>query len=131
MNLRFTIKQKLAAAFGLLIVLMLAAASVGVVEMNRMNDAEAKMLAGPAAQLHRSQTLSTTLLQLVRAEKNLVLSDSAAESQTQQELAERAKNRFQAVLDEALEQASPVARPKWEALRDDWRTFLGIDEQLR
>jgi methyl-accepting chemotaxis protein len=131
MNLRITIKQKLGAAFGLLIVLMLVAATLGIVELDNLNTAEGKMLAGPAAQLKRSQSISISLLQLVRAEKNLILSDSATESDAQQDKAEQAKVRLQSLLEEALQHASPQARPKWEALRDDWRTFQGLDGELR
>jgi methyl-accepting chemotaxis protein len=71
------------------------------------------------------------VLQLVRAQKNLMLSDGAEESRVQQEKADKAKAHYQEVLDEALEKASPVARPHWEALRDHWRDFAANDEQLR
>jgi methyl-accepting chemotaxis protein len=128
---RITIKQKLGAAFGLLILLMLSAAGVGIFELDKLNNAQTAMLVGPAAQLQRSQSLSITLLQLVRAEKNLVMSDSVQETNLQQDKAEKAKAQFESVLSEALQHASPVARPKWEGLRDDWRTFVEIDGQLR
>ena len=131
MSVRFTIKQKLGSAFGLLIVLMLAAAGVGTVELNKINNLQSEMLVGPDAQLQRSQQLSISLLQLVRAQKNLMLSDSADESKLQQDKAEAAKAKFEAVLQEASEHATPDTRAKWDDYREKWRVFSDNDVQMR
>ncbi|CAN7395075.1 methyl-accepting chemotaxis protein [Phenylobacterium sp. LjRoot225] len=129
--MRFTIKQKLGLAFGFLIVLMLAAAAVGIFQLNKLNTAQTQMLAGPSAQLQRSQTLTIEVLQLVRAQKNLMLSESAEESQLQQEKADKAKARYESVLAAVLEHARPETRPRWEKLREEWRAFAANDTQMR
>jgi methyl-accepting chemotaxis protein len=131
MNARFTIKQKLGLAFGLIIALMLVAAVFGITSLKKINTAQEQMLRGPAAQLQRSQELEISLLQLVRAQKNLILSESADETRKQQELADKDRAAYEATLAEALEKASPEAKAKWQQLRDDWRAFAVNDEKFR
>ena len=81
--MRLTIKLKLAATFVGLVLLLAASTAFGLLQMNRMNQGETAMIKGPATQLQRAQTVASDLLQIVRAEKDMVLSSNAAETQAQ------------------------------------------------
>ncbi len=129
--MRFTIKLKLALTFGLLIVLLVGGTAFGIAQMGKINDAQSAMLSGPAAQLERAQAINIALLQVVRAEKNMVLSDSADETRTQDQKATGQSAQLDKLLNEATSRASEKAKPKWEALSAQWRSFQGIDADLR
>jgi len=129
--MRFTIKLKLIAAFSLLLALMLGVAGFGIVQVDRMSKQHDKMIEGPAAQLDRARAINIALLQILRAEKNLVLTDDLAESRAEIAKIEVQKRAFSDTLATAIERASPQGRPKWEALEDEWNKFLPMDAELQ
>jgi len=129
--MRITIKLKLIVAFSLLLALMLGVAGFGIVQVNRMGEQHDRMIEGPAAQLDRARALNIALLQILRSEKNLVLTDDLAQSRAEITKIEAQKRAFTETLSTALERASPVARPKWEALEDEWNRFLPMDAEIQ
>ena len=66
--MRFTIKLKLAIAFGFMIVLLIGSAVYGIISLSSLNDAIGNVIAGPAARLEKAQNLSSIPLRVVRAE---------------------------------------------------------------
>ncbi|WP_296597045.1 methyl-accepting chemotaxis protein [Phenylobacterium sp.] len=129
--MRFTIKLKLIAAFSVLLALMLGVAGFGVVQVNKMGDQHDRMIEGPVARLDRARVLNTSLLQILRAEKNLVLTEDLAQSRAEIAKIEAQKKIFADTLAKALETATPEGRPKWEALEDEWNKFLPLDAEIQ
>jgi len=129
--MRFTIKLKLIVAFSLLLALMLGVAGFGIVQVNRMGEQHDRMIEGPAAQLDRARALNIALLQILRSEKNLVLTDDLAQSRAEVEKIEGQKRAFTATLNTALERAAPQARPKWEELEEAWAHFVPMDTEIQ
>jgi methyl-accepting chemotaxis protein len=77
--MRFTIKFKLALAFGLMILLSASMSTLAIVKLSSLNDAVSRIVDGPAANLRNSGDLSTAILNAIRMEKNVVIStDSQA-----------------------------------------------------
>src|SRR5262249_37762078 len=67
----------------------------------------------------------------VRAEKNMVISEEAAEvSRFDSQLLDKRKE-LEAGLDKALAQASAEDRPKWEGFRSKWERYLPISDKIR
>ncbi len=69
--MRFTIKLKLAIAFGLMIVLLLATAGYGIYSLSNLNTAISDVIAGPAKRLEQAQNLGNFQLRIVRAQMNM------------------------------------------------------------
>ena len=130
--MRFTIKAKLIAAFGLLIVLMTGAALLGISELNKLNTAQSAMIAGPMSQLQRAQSLSISLLQISRAQKNMALADDDEELEGQNAKADKQRQVFQDLVAGGVAAATnPETKAKWTALQTDWETYATSDTTMR
>ncbi|MBC9876920.1 HAMP domain-containing protein [Bradyrhizobium sp. INPA01-394B] len=76
--MRFTVKAKLASAFGLVILLSAIAGAVGYVKLTDMA-ATTEVLTAAAGRLDKASQLKELILQQVRAEKNALLASSDSE----------------------------------------------------
>ena len=74
--MRLTVKTKLAVAFTTIIVLSAATAALGITSLGSLNATTDAMIKGPVQKLHWVQDERINLLELIRAEKNLVLASS-------------------------------------------------------
>ncbi|KAK0357851.1 hypothetical protein LTR94_037750, partial [Friedmanniomyces endolithicus] len=72
--MRFTIKAKLAAGFGMMIILLVGVAGLGIYSLGNLNQAITDLIAGPAKRLETSQQANVKMLEAIRAEKNAILS---------------------------------------------------------
>ena len=87
--MRFTVKAKLASAFGVVLLLSMAAGGLAYVKLSEMIDT-ADSLVSRAGRMERAAEIERGILLQVRAEKNLLL---APESESERFLAEIAKQR--------------------------------------
>jgi methyl-accepting chemotaxis protein len=76
-NMRFTIKMKLGLAFGLIIALLVGTAFYGMTSLGSLNQAITDLIAGPAKRLEYALTSNVRMLEMVRAQKNLILARTA------------------------------------------------------
>jgi len=129
--MRMTIKLKLALTIGALILMMAGATLFGVRELGALNAGQKAMVDGPVAQLQRSQSLGIALLQLVRAQKNMVLANDAEELRSQNAKADTNRDKVRTLLDAGLAHATAEGRPKWEVLAREWALFVDSDESMR
>ena len=77
--MRITVKTKLGLAFALVIVLSAITAWLGISNLASLNATLDRVVQGPAQRVIISQEMSEQLLTIVRAEKNLNLSNSSEE----------------------------------------------------
>jgi len=129
--MRFTIKLKLTLAFSLLLALMLGVAGFGIVQVNRMGSQHDQMIAGPVTRLDNARKLNEALLQILRAEKNLVLTEDHTVSQAEIAKIETQKRQFNQTLDQAIATATPEGKPRWLALQGEWNRFLPLDAEIQ
>jgi methyl-accepting chemotaxis protein len=130
--MRFTIKLKLALAFGLLIVMMTASTLFGIAQLNKINSAQTQMIKGPMAQLQLAETSNIAQLQITRAQKNMGLATDDKELRGQNDKADVQRARFQTILDKGLAIADTTdSKTKWNKLREDWEAYAAIDTELR
>ncbi|MBB4009056.1 HAMP domain-containing methyl-accepting chemotaxis protein [Allorhizobium taibaishanense] len=71
--MRFTIKLKLALAFGLIILLSGAMAALSIDKLSSLNDAITVIVKGPAENLRDAGALSNAVLAALRYEKNAII----------------------------------------------------------
>ncbi len=129
--MRFTIKAKLGVAFAVIIALMLGASFVGITSLSRLNQQTHALVAGPVTRLELSQNLEIHLLNVVRFEKNLLLTKDPAEIQKLEAKIDQEAQAFGEDLTRATSLATAQGKPKWEALAKTWERFMAIDLQIR
>ncbi|MCD2178215.1 methyl-accepting chemotaxis protein [Rhizobium sp. C1] len=135
--MRFTIKFKLALAFGLMILLSAGMSTLAIMKLSSLNSAISVIVDGPAANLRNSGDLATAVLNAIRMEKNVVIStdSQAIQGFVEQVKANREKalqiadkivklTKNQAVIDRMKEYDE--AYKKW-ALLDDQILKWGIE----
>ena len=88
--MRFTVKAKLASAFGVVILLSMIAGAVGYMKLADMVSTT-ELLVSRAGRMEKAAELKEGILFLVRAEKNAILAASDAEHEQFQ--ADLIKNR--------------------------------------
>lgn len=129
--MRFTIKLKLGLAFTTIIVLSAATAAVGVTSLASLDTTLHALVEGPAKRLEIAEEIKVNLLNVVRQEKNLVLSNTTEEiAKYEQSLAD-ARKPLESLLGQAEAIATEQAKPKWAAMRASLQKRGPIQDQLR
>jgi methyl-accepting chemotaxis protein len=128
--MRFTIKLQLGLAFGVIIALLLTATLFGVSSLSTTNRDMNAMVDGPAVRLEAAQQLNIHMLNVVRAEKNMVLVDTPEEVRTLEESIEKEKRAFETLLAKAEGLATAQGRPKWQALGGAWERMISAHERV-
>jgi methyl-accepting chemotaxis protein len=129
--MRVTIKLKLGLAFGAVVTLLAASTLFGVVSLGSTNATLRTMLSGPATRLEDAQRINIVFLDVVRFEKNVLLSsDKAANAKFEASIDQNRKT-IEDLLAKSIAIASVEGKPKWEALDASWRQFAAIDDRIR
>jgi methyl-accepting chemotaxis protein len=128
--MRFTIKLQLGLAFGVIIALLLMATLFGINSLSTTNRDMNAMVDGPAVRLQAAQQLNIHMLNVVRAEKNMVLVDTPEEVKTLEASIEKEKKDFEALLEKAEGLATAEGKPKWQALGGAWERMLAAHERV-
>ncbi len=128
--MRLTIKMKLAMAFGVIIVLLVGTAGYGMMSLGSLNDAVTRLVSGPAKRLEYALETSVRQLEIVRAQKNLILSDNPGDAAQFRSNGETATGLFVVALENGLALASAEGRPIWENARKLGDEFIAIDKRI-
>lgn len=123
--MRFTIKAKLAAGFGMMILLLIGVAGLGIYSLGNLNQAITDVIAGPAKRLETSQQANVKMLEAIRAEKNAILSTNTDDLNRYDASADEARE----AMGELLAGGETLATAEGKA---DWRkliTLLGAMER--
>lgn len=101
--MRFTIKLKLAAAFGAILLLLSGIVGYSIMSLSTINQTVGEIVDGPAKRLELTQTLAIESLSAIRAQKNIILADTeeqiarnAAEARTSRETFHRIAGELEA-----------------------------------
>jgi methyl-accepting chemotaxis protein len=129
--MRITVKMKLGLAFAIIIALSMATAWLGISSLSSLNGLFEATVAGPEARLQRSQELYADLLLLVRAQKNLLLSDKKEDVERWDRDEVQSRQRFVDLLDKTEAGASAEGRSKWAAVRATWQRIVPVAEKAR
>ncbi len=116
--MRFTIKLKLAIAFGFVIALLLGTAGYGIVSLGTLNDNLGQVLQGPATRLKLAQKINIEELQAIRQQKNLLAATSEKEATSAKAKGDSARQAFEHLLTEAEGKATEQGKAKWAKLRE-------------
>jgi methyl-accepting chemotaxis protein len=131
MNMKFTIKLKLALTFAFLIVLLVGTAFYGVMSLGKLNDAMDAMTKGPVTRLQLAQKIDIALLQQIRNQKNLLAATTPAEMQAARQKGDAARNELSESLAQALSIATEAGKPRWLKIQDMAKQFDAADDRIR
>jgi len=129
--MRFTIKLKLAIAFSLIILLMIGATGYGVASLAGMNNTMTDLISGPVARMHLAGDVRAQLLEIIRAEKNIILETDPAKIRAYDAQLTQGRLDFDALLDKGDQISSPEGKAKYAQLRVLWETMKPLDRQIR
>jgi methyl-accepting chemotaxis protein len=129
--MRFTIKLKLGLAFGLVILLLMGAAGYGISGLSTLNATMTSLVKGPAASISLAGQVRSELLEIVRAEKNLIIETDMTKMKVFDNMITEERGVFEGLLDEGERSPSPEIREKYTELRAVWETLKPLDSQER
>src|SRR5258708_5429870 len=129
--MRMTIKLKLGLAFATIIVLSTVTAVLGLNTLSSLNATLEDMVNAPAQKLQWAEQLMMDRVQVIRAEKNMILATAPDQIDRFDRDIVQLRQELLAKLDKAEAIASAEGRPKWQAFRASWQQFLTVDDKLR
>ena len=128
--MRVTVKLKLGLAFATVILLSAITAWFAIHNLSLLNTTLDSVVRGPVQRVILSQELSEQLLAIVRAEKNLLLSDAGEQAEGFAAELGRLHPDFTARLEKATASATPEGRPLWEAVLGSWRQYAPVGDKI-
>jgi methyl-accepting chemotaxis protein len=128
--MRITVKAKLALAFSLIILLSAVTALLGINNLSLLNATLDNMVRGPMQRVIVSQELSEQLLAIVRAEKNLNLSDTKEQIAAFESELGQLRPAFSTALEKAVATATTEGRPLWEDVRGHWQQYSPLLDKI-
>ncbi len=129
--MRFTIKLKLAATFAVLIAMMGVVVFVGVSRMAVLNTAITNLIQGPAARLQLAQNIDGEVSRLIRAEKNMALTDDLELTRRFDNQSSELETSIDRMIDTGLANATEQGKPLWMSVSRDWAEYKTVNGQIR
>jgi len=129
--MRFTIKAKLAVGFGMMIILLVGVAGLGIYSLGNLNQAITDVIAGPAKRLENSLNANVSLLRILDAQNNVMLAETPAQQNSYVAAGDKARREMEEFLSSGENLASAEGKKDWTQMREDLRTFAAIDDQIR
>jgi methyl-accepting chemotaxis protein len=130
--MRFTIKLKLAMAFGFLLILLSITAGYGIYSLSNLNQAITDLIAGPAARLEHAQTLGNYQLRIARAQMNMATAQTPADVTRYAEASDRNKKSFTDTVAILVESATTEeGKQQWRDVSVAAEKLFTVDDAIR
>ncbi len=129
--MRFTIKLKLALAFGLIILMLVGATGFGIASLGTVNSTMMGLVSGPVARMKLAQDVRGELLQIVRSEKNIIIETDPMKMKIFDDELAKARQVFADMLDQGEKISSNEGKVKYGDLKTIWETIKPLDSKLR
>ncbi len=129
--MRFTIKFKLAMAFGLLLLSLAGVSAYGVVNLASVNANLEKTVDGPAKRLEIALTVSGNVSNTVRQQKNALLATERKDIDAYYKKADDFQDENFKLIEQALALATPEGLPYWQKAKDDMTAFDRMTEEQK
>jgi methyl-accepting chemotaxis protein len=130
--MRATIKLKLGMTFGLLIVMLLAIVLVANSRLSILNSSITEVINGPAHRLETAMRLDGEVSKLLRAEKNLVLTDDPQLNQEFYNQITKGQQTVETLLhDGEVSAVTPQGKTLWAQAREEWLAYKPVNNRVR
>ena len=128
--MRFTIKARLAAAFGAILLLSAISAYMGVSSLSSVNQQVDAIVSGPAARTAMTLKMANTLSMIARSEKNLILEN---DDQAMKGYVDRIKNerkKFDDQYNARYQAATEAGKKALDALHSVYAEYVKSQDEL-
>ncbi len=129
--MRFTIKWKLGLAFGAVIILMLAAAGFGITGVKSMNANFVELITGPVEKMQTARDVRYIMLEIVRAEKNVILADDTKTMQKYDSDLTELRGKMDVALARGYDIGGVQGKPIYQHMQQVWDSIKPLDTKLR
>jgi len=129
--MRITVKAKLAAAFGVIVVLLLVAAIAAVNGLSSMNEMLTDTIKGPVARQSIVQQMNKTILDITRNEKNLLLANSDEEVAAFSAKIDEYRETLRTQGDNFTALASEEGKRRYASLKDALEKYYTLQNRVR
>jgi methyl-accepting chemotaxis protein len=129
--MRATIKLKLGAAFGFVILMLLATAGYGIFSLSNLNQTLESVIQGPAERLKLAQELSNEQLQQIRQQKNLLLASDQQQMRDSIAKGDDARGKFDESFAAVMLLATEQGKLLWGKVNGFTTEFRKQDDQIR
>jgi methyl-accepting chemotaxis protein len=130
MQVRITIKLKLAATFTAIIVLSGVAAWSGFSGVSTINASLKELLSGPVNRLEAIGEIENGFLNLQRLDKNLILAADAAETKSYETASREARKKLLDKLEASTSSSAASDREKYEELRRLVSQYIPLQDKM-
>src|ERR1700712_5840371 len=129
--MRLTIKLKLGLTFAAIVALSVATAIFALVSLRSLNTTMENMVKGPVQGLQWSEELFIDLIQVVRADKNMILANTPEQIDKYDRENLASRQHFGGLFNKIQVIVSVEEKPKWLLLQANWQKFLEMDDKIR
>lgn len=129
--MRISVKLKLAAAFGVVIVMLLVAAVSAINGLSELNDELTRTINGPVKRQNIVSQMNKAALEIVRAEKNLLSASSSEQIAQYDKAIEDGRNNLRRTGEEFVALASEEGKRRFTILRESIDRFYAIEDKVR
>ncbi len=129
--MRFTVKTKLTVAFGVIILLMVASAVWAISGLGTINDRVIDFSGSLAPRMEKALEIRSDLLELARAEKNMLLSENEADAKRFAAVFDKGRDDLRGHVDKLHQIASEEGRKKLDAFNVAFDRYLGLHAKIR
>lgn len=129
--MRFTIKMKLAVAFGFLILMLAGTAYYGIYSLGIAKNAMDDVVDGTVVRLDKVHQMNALALATVRSQKNIILAASPEETQLFKAAGNESRDQLTAMLNDMAATASAETRAFWTDLQAITKAFEASDDHVR
>jgi len=129
--MRATIKLKLGATFGLVIIMLAVVGTIAVSRMSTLNTAISNLIAGPAARVDTASEIRAVFGDISRNERSMALTDDPALVKSFDEKIDKRLREFEDLLDKGTGLAPPATKDIWREMRASYETFKPLDARIR
>jgi methyl-accepting chemotaxis protein len=129
--MRPTIKLKLGATFGVLLLLLAAMVGISITKMSTLNSAITDVIAGPVVRLSNAQQLSGEISRLLRREKNMALTEDLDLTMQYNTQSEETVRKIEELLAKGNETSTDDTRGLWSEANGKWATLKDVNARVR
>ena len=121
--MRVTIKLKLAAAFGFIIILLVGSATYGIISLSALNDWVSALIEGPAKRLEFALEAKAAELDAIRWQKNALLETDPETARKYYENSARSMNDMLTYASDGEKLSTDDGKPVWDKLIELTKRF--------
>ncbi len=129
--MRVTIKTRLFGGFALVLILMVISAVMAMSKLSEVNTMLTSIVKGSAHEVRLADRIDQSLLEITRAEKDLILTESREEKEKYAGYIDRLLKEMQGELEELKNLSDEEGKAMLRTFAASWEEYLGVHKQVR